>query len=295
MSVALHAFRDQAAEARRLADALRAPLAFVDVHTFPDGEIAPRVPAPAATTIVYRSLYQPNAKLVELLLAAEAWRSNGARRLVLVAPYLPYMRQDMAFATGEPVSQRVVAGLLDAAFDRIVTVDPHLHRTSTLAALFPSCECTHLFGADPLVAYLRASPPPPGTLVVGPDVESGPWVSRIASPLGLDHATMTKRRTSDTDVVIDPPAGFAPAGRPILLVDDICSTGSTLREATTILKSQGAGPITVFVTHALGGDAAKGSLLRAGASEVISTDSCPDSTNAIHLAGLLAHALNEHG
>lgn len=90
--IALHAFRDDAAEAQRLADALQVPLAFVDVHTFPDGELVPRVPEPAQTTIVYRSLHRANEKLVELLLAVDAWRRNGAKQLVLVAPYLPCAR-----------------------------------------------------------------------------------------------------------------------------------------------------------------------------------------------------------
>lgn len=293
MTIALHAFRDQAAEAQRLADALQAPLAFVDVHTFPDGETVPRVPTPAPTTIVYRSLFQPNTKLVELLLAVDAWRRNGARRLVLVAPYLPYMRQDAAFRTGEPVSQQVMASLLDAAFDRIVTVDPHLHRTTSLTALFPTCECTHLFGADALIPHLRALEPSAGTLVVGPDVESGPWVRRIAEPLGLDHATMRKHRRGDKEVELIPPVDFNPAGRPILLVDDVCSSGGTLRKATLLLKSLGAGEITIFITHALGGKKVMEELQVAGATRIISTDSSADPTNEIHLAGLLARSLKE--
>ncbi len=293
MSVALHAFRDQAAEAQRLAEALGIPLAFVAVHTFPDGEIVPRVPAPASTTFVYRSLHQPNAKLVELLLAAEAWRGNGAQRLVLVAPYLPYMRQDKAFSPGEPVSQRVVANLLDAAFDRIVTVDPHLHRTASLQELFPTCECTHLHGADALARHLRNFSPPPNTLVMGPDIESSQWVRRIAEPLGLDYATMRKHRRGDADVEIELPPNFAIAGRPVLLVDDVCSTGGTLRKATLLLRSSGAGPITIFVTHALGGKVVMEGLLQAGAARIISTDACPDPTNEIHLATLLAGSLKD--
>jgi ribose-phosphate pyrophosphokinase len=295
MTTVLHAFRDEAAEAQRLANALRVPLAFVDVHAFPDGEIVPCVPVPAATTIVYRSLDQPNTKLVELLLAVDAWRRNGAQRLVLVAPYLPYMRQDMAFRTGEPVSQRVIANLLDAAFDRIVTIDPHLHRTHSLAELFPTCQCTHLFGADALVPHLRAFPLLAGTVVVGPDVESAPWVRRIAAPLGLAHTTMRKRRQGDTEVELVAPVDFDPAGCPVLLVDDICSTGSTLRKATCLLKSLGAGEITIFITHALGGKKVLAELLRAGASRVLSTDSTANPVNGIHLADLLAHALREPG
>lgn len=293
MSVILHAFRDQAAEAQRLALALRVPLAFVDVHTFPDGEVLPRIASPASTTIVYRSLNQPNARLVELLLSVDAWRSNGVKRLILVAPYLPYMRQDIAFRSGEPVSQRVLAGLLDDAFDQIVTVDPHLHRTPSLEALFPTCACTHLFGGDALVSSLRSSPPRPDTLVVGPDIESGPWVRRIAEPLGLDHATCRKVRRGDAEVEIESPSGLAVAGRPILLVDDICSTGGTLCKATSILRSSGAGPVTIFVTHMLGDMMVLESLLRAGATRVVSTDSCPGPTSEVHLAALMAQSLGE--
>jgi ribose-phosphate pyrophosphokinase len=293
MSLAVHAFPDQTAEAQRLASALRAPLAIVDVHTFPDGEIVPRVPPPARTTIVYRSLHQPNIKLVELLLAADAWRRNGVQQLVLVAPYLPYMRQDTAFNIGEPISQRVVASLLDAAFDRIVTVDPHLHRTASLAELFPTCVCTHLFGADALASYLRASPLAPETLVVGPDIESGPWVRRIAEPLGLGYATFSKQRRGDGDVDLRMPADFSPADRPVLLVDDICSTGGTLRGATALLKSSGSGPVTIFVTHALGGADVADSLSQAGAAGFIATDSCPNPAGKVHLAELLAQAVKD--
>ncbi len=291
MNVALHAFPDEAVQAQRLADAMRLQLALVRTHVFPDGEILPRVPRPASTTIVYRSLDHPNNKLVELLLAADGWRRSGAKRLVLVAPYLPYMRQDAAFAPDEPLSQRVIAGLLDDAFDRIVTVDPHIHRINALSDVFPTAECTLLHGGDALVAYLRALADAPNWLVVGPDSESAPWVQRIADPLGLDHAVMDKRRRGDLSVDIALPEGLSPSGRPVLLVDDICSSGTTLRESVLKLKSAGAGAVAIFVTHALGGDAVIDSLLSAGAERVISSDSCSHSTNHVHLADLLASAL----
>lgn len=289
--IALHAFRDDAAEAQRLAEALQVPLAFVDVHTFPDGETAPRIPEPAHTTIVYRSLHRPNEKLVELLLAVDAWRRNGVRQLVLVAPYLPYMRQDTPFQVGEPISQRVVAGLLDAAFDTIVTVDPHLHRTSSLAELFPTSASVHLHAADALVPYFREHPLAAETVVVGPDTESGPWVRRIAGPLGLDQITLEKVRLGDADVEIHAPPGFSVADRPALLVDDICSTGGTLKKAMEILAFAGAGPVTIFVTHLLADDFVIADLQRTGASRIISTDSCPGASSVVHLAHLISRAL----
>ena len=49
-----------------------------------------------------------------------------------MAPYLAYMRQDIAFVPGEAVSQRIVEHFLASLFDAVITVGPHLHRITTL-------------------------------------------------------------------------------------------------------------------------------------------------------------------
>ena len=59
------------------------------------------------TTIIYAPLDQPNDKLLAILFAAEALAARRRQRLVLVAPYLCYMRQDAAFQQGEAISQKV--------------------------------------------------------------------------------------------------------------------------------------------------------------------------------------------
>ena len=51
------------------------------------------------------------SRRLHALLAADALRRAGVRRTILVAPYLPYMRQDRVFAPGEPISQRVIGVL----------------------------------------------------------------------------------------------------------------------------------------------------------------------------------------
>ncbi len=93
-----------------------------------------------ARAVLLRSLYQPNDKLVELLLAARAARGLGVRHLTLVAPYLAYMRQDIAFHPGEAVSQRIVGPFLASLFDAVVTVDRHLHRVATLPEAVPAAQ-----------------------------------------------------------------------------------------------------------------------------------------------------------
>ena len=125
----VHTFADSAPFARHLARLLDVSCATVRLHRFPDGESLVRVQRPVGThAILVRSLHDPNAKLLETVLAGDALYRAGARRVTLVAPYLPYMRQDTVFAPGEPVSQRVVGAWLGASFDALYTIERQIGR-----------------------------------------------------------------------------------------------------------------------------------------------------------------------
>lgn len=281
------AFQDEAAPAARLAEALGAAFAVIDLHRFPDGEVLPTVPRQEPVAIVYRSLDRPNGKIVPLLLAADAARRAGARRVVLVCPYLCYLRQDTVFAPGQPLSRDVVCGLLGRAFDRVVTVDAHLHRTRDLAAVM-GVAADDLSAAGPLAQALRGAGRP---VVVGPDRESAPWVRRIAERLGGEPLVFAKQRQGDRSVRLSAPDLSPVRGRRAVLVDDIVSSGATLIAGVEQLKAAGAAYIEVGVVHALFGPDVAEALKGAGAARIVSTDSVAHPTNAAPLAGLLAKAL----
>ena len=95
--VAIQSLPSNFSDAKRLATLLGLPLQEIALHRFPDGEMQVTVGPAATTTIIYASLDRPNDKLLAILFAAEALRRAGAVRLVLLAPYLCYMRQDAAF------------------------------------------------------------------------------------------------------------------------------------------------------------------------------------------------------
>src|SRR5690606_12617885 len=116
----------------------------IESHSFPDGESRIRVPSAARTAFLYCPLDRPNEKLAALMLAVDAFRRGGSQRLVLVAPYLCYMRQDKVFHEGEAVSQQAVARFLSSLFDRILTADAHLHRVSSIAEVFPDIDAENL-------------------------------------------------------------------------------------------------------------------------------------------------------
>lgn len=290
MSVAIQCLPPSSRDAAALAARLGVPLHEIALHRFPDGEMRVTVGPAAATTIVYASLDHPNDKLIALIFAAEALRRDGARRLVLVAPYMCYMRQDAAFHAGEAISQKVIGPLLARCVDRVVTVDAHLHRARDIGTIFPGIRSDNL-SAMPAISDALRTALDPATVVIGPDAESLPWVGDLAGRLGLSHAVATKVRRGDRAVAIEFQDRARLAGRPALILDDIVSTGGTMIACARALRAAGATFIDAVVTHALFPGELCNEMIASGIRSIRSTHSVPHSTNAIALDGLLADAL----
>jgi ribose-phosphate pyrophosphokinase len=292
MSCAVFGFAAETASARRLADALGVPCRSVEVHYFPDGESLVRVEPSPESVLLYRSLDHPNDKLIELLLAASALRANGAAKVVLIAPYLAYMRQDAAFHEGEVISQLVVGRLLADHFDALLTLDPHLHRTHSLAAVMPGIEAVSISAAPLLAASLDGRDDP---LLVGPDGEARQWVERIARPLNLEFVVGRKRRDGDRKVTLAIPDAGRALGRRVILVDDLISSGATLKVAAGLLLKAGAQSVEVLATHCLAGDTDLTELRRAGLSRILATDSVAGPVGQLPIAELLASEIRRRG
>ena len=282
-------FEEDAASAARIAQAAQLQTACIARHRFPDGELKLRLPPELPGRVVLlRTLNDPNEKLVELLLVAQTARLLGATHLTLVAPYLAYMRQDIAFLPGEVVSQRVVGSFLATLFDAIITVDPHLHRISTLQEAVPLAQATVLSGA-PLLADLIADQRD-NPLLMGPDEESAQWVAQAADRHGFDHGVCHKIRRGDKDVQIALP-DMAVTGRDVVLLHDVASSGHTLAGTARLLLEAGAASVDVAVTHALfAGDAVQ-IIMQAGVGQIWSTDCISHSSNAVSMASSIAATL----
>jgi ribose-phosphate pyrophosphokinase len=286
----LHTFADSARFGRGLATQLGAESpALVKVHRFPDGETLVRVAAPVARhAVLVRSLFDPNAKLIETVLAADALRRAGAHIVTLVAPYLPYMRQDAVFRAGEPISQRVIGSLLRRAFDRVLTIEPHLHRTRHLADTFGR-GARALSAAPVLAEWVRQAEG--DILVVGPDSESEPWVRAIGRAAHRPWVVGYKQRLADRSVRIRFPP--LPAATRAVIVDDIASSGATLAAAARALRRAGVRTVDGIIVHAIFAPGALARIRAAGVRQIVSCDTVPHTTNGIAVAPLLARALTD--
>ena len=123
------------------------------------------------------------------MFAAGAARDLGASLIVLVAPYLAYMRQDKRFHTGEAITSRTFASMLSAAVDGLVTVDPHLHRYHALDEIYRVP--TRVVASAPAIArWVRKNVANP--LLIGPDTESEQWVAAVARDAGAPGIVLQK-------------------------------------------------------------------------------------------------------
>ncbi len=124
---------------------------------------------------------------------------------------------------------------------------------------------------------------------------SGAVAAAVAAHAGRPHAVFAKTRHGDREVEVVADGGAPLAGRPVVLVDDIASSGRTLAQAARACLAAGARTVDAMVTHALcrGDDLA--ALHAAGVGRLWSTDSLEHPSNRIALAPLLAQGLREHG
>lgn len=285
----IHAFLDSVQFSRQIGRRVNSTPQTVQVHRFPDGESLVRVRPPVGdTAVLVRSLHNPNSKLIEVLFAADALRRAGARRVILLAPYLPYMRQDMVFTPGEPISQQVIGAVLGQAFDGVLTLEAHLHRIQRLDEAL-SCRALSISVAPLLAKWVcRVGK---GSVVVGPDAESEPWVRDIAERAGAPWVVGEKTRDGDHRVRIHLPA-LSP-GAHAIIVDDIASSGGTLASTAKALRRQGVVIIDALIVHAIFAPGALARIQQAGIRRLLSCDTIPHETNAFRSAPLLALALQE--
>lgn len=287
MSAAILNVHGDAALAAHIAHASDGILSELELRNFPDGETYVRIATPLtdADAILVSALDRPNEKMMPLWLTALAAKELGARRVLLVAPYLPYMRQDARFHAGEAVSARAFARLIGAAVDGLVTVDPHLHRIARLDELFPAASRV-VHAAPALAHWVQAHVPHP--LFIGPDSESEQWTAQVAELAQAPFAIASKRRLGDRRVEVSLPDIGCWRERTPVIVDDMISTAHTMIETVKILLARGFAAPWCVAVHGLFVEGAYEALLAAGAARVVTCNTVAHPAARIDVAAAIA-------
>jgi ribose-phosphate pyrophosphokinase len=234
---------------RQIAKVLGVELGKIQIETFPDGEIGVQIHENVRGRDVFvlqTIAHRPNSYLLELLIIIDALKRSSARSITAVIPYFGYARQDRKDKGRVPITAKLVANLIEkAGASRVLTMDLHAEQVQG----FFDIPVDNLYARPILVKEIEKL----GLqdfIVVAPDIGSIKVARAFSALLKVDLAIVDKRRVNADKVEMNALIGDI-RGQNVLLIDDICSTGGTLKTASLVCKKAGAKKIFAAVTHGL--------------------------------------------
>lgn len=208
------------------------------IHEFPDGELDVEITDDVANKSVWILADFCTATILELLLLLDALQRGGAR-CNLMFTYYGYARQDRLLQ-GHSLGAEVIARTLQPYNkERLVVVHAHsdrLHEYLTYENYIP-----YQFFFDVAES---------ADMIVAPDQGALPLAQHVAESLGKEYGYFEKKRLSGSSTEMRVFHGEV-AGKRVLLLDDMISTGGTLFNAAESLRKQGALYVSAAATHGL--------------------------------------------
>lgn len=261
--------------ARDIARVLHVPLAKAHVGRFSDGEINVEIleNIRGRETFVIQPTCPPASEnLMELLVMVDACRRASASRITAVVPYFGYARQDRRpRASRVPITAKLVAKMIGAAgVDRVLTVDLHADQIQG----FFDIAVDNVYASPVLLGDVWKQKFP-DMVVVSPDV--GGVVRARALAKRLDDADLViidKRRSKANQSEVMNIIGDV-EGKNCVMIDDMVDTAGTLCHAASALKSEGAGTVHAYITHAVLSGPAVSRISESELDEIVVTDTIP--------------------
>lgn len=211
-----------------------------------------------------------NSDLMELFLIIDALKRSLAKYIHVVLPHFGYARQDKITDPREPISAKLMAGLLEkAGAKHIITLDLH----SPQVQAFFEKPVDHLTAKKIFLTYFQkkclAKP-----VVVSPDAGGAKNAEKFARLLGTSLAILHKTRPRHNEVEITKIVGEVKNCSAILF-DDLVDTAGSCVAAAKVLRQAGAQEIFLAASHAVFSGEARSRLRQADFKEIVVTDSIP--------------------
>ncbi len=234
--------------AKNVAKNLNVPLGKIDIKSFPDNEICVQVLENVRNRdvfVVQTIANRPNHFFMELLIIVDALKRASAKSITAIIPYFGYARQDRKDKVRVPITAKLIADLLEkAGVTHLMTMDLHADQIQG----FFNIPVDNLTARVVFIEKLRDKGLSKDFVIVAPDIGSSKLANRFAKDLQVDLAVIDKRRITPEKVEDIALIGEV-EGKDVVIVDDICSTGETLRQASKLCKKGGARKVFALVTH----------------------------------------------
>lgn len=243
--------------------------------------------------IIIQSLYPPiDRHIIQLLMMIQKCRRDKALKTIVVIPYMAYARQDKAFLEGEVISISILAEIIECfGVSRVITVD--IHSQSSLSYFGNIIK--NISAIPVLAEYTLQNVFLNNVLIISPDFGGLKRAQKFGEIIQREVTFLKKTRDRLTGMVsIEDVLDFKVKDKDVILVDDMISTGNSIIKACEVLRKNGAERIFVICSHALLLDKALDKIIQAGATEIISTNSIPNSCSKVDLSKIISEVISEN-
>lgn len=234
--------------AKKVCNELKINLGSMDLNQFPDGETNVQVleNVRGRDVFILQSIVgKPNHYLFELLIIIDALKRSSANSITAIIPYLGYCRQDRKNKPGVPITSKLVANVLaTAGITNLITFDLHADQVEG----FFETPVDHLH-CQKLLSDIAKNLIGEECKVVAPDMGSIKIAENTAKMLDTELAVIKKERLNSFEVSMTLIGDVK--DKNVLIIDDLCSTASTLVAAANLCRQHGAKKIIAAVTHGL--------------------------------------------
>lgn len=270
-----------------------------ECKNFPDGENYLRINIENETLIAGKEVIivqstgpsagaNQNARLMELFMMIDSVKRMGAEKIIVVAPYLAYARQDKIFRPGESQFGNAIINIINNfGINELYTVD--LHAPVILSEC--TCKAINIDSMKLLANYIK-SLGAKDIVVVAPDKGAIERSTAFANYFGEDVPVKVFEKERDVKTgEIKMRGSLNLNDKDVVIADDIIATGGTMATAIELARESGARKIYAVATHALLLQQAKYRIIKAGADDIIGTDSIDNEVCKVSLAKIIADYL----
>jgi len=265
---------------QKIADKLGIPLSKAEIVRFENSEIRIHVEEDVKNESCY--VIQPTANpsdthLMELFFFCDALRRQEAKKVYAIIPYFGYARQDVQHRPGECVSANVIIRFLESiGFYKVYAINLHDEATEGVFSIpFKNINAFPIL-AEEVKRYI-GDVTAEKVAVVSPDHGGVERARKFGDELfgHTEHSISVVEKRRDLSqihksIALDLYGDVK--GKTAVLVDDMITSGGTLRHATQLCLDRGASRVLTAVIHHDFGPKAPAELQASAIEKVFTTD-----------------------
>ena len=233
---------------KEICDYLNLPIGQMDIMKFKNDNTFVQIKETVREQDVYivQTTTPPvNERVMELLIAIDAFKRASARNINVVLPYYIYSRSDKKDQPRIPVTAKLMQQLLESAgATRVITCDLH---NPAIQAYF-NINCDRLSAQNILQKYFKEKNLK-DMVIVATDAGSSKKAYKYSEYFGCPIALIDKRRAGNDDRAIATTVIGDVENKEAIIFDDEVDTAGSLIETAKILERFHAKEIYAGCTH----------------------------------------------